>query len=307
MSTVVRVKVTWPIILAVLVLFASCGGSGSHDRITTNPTGAPVDEFADLPKFGELPTDVVLHPSPLSADELEERKVAFRKSGDDFVACLQKRGWDVSLERNYPSYINFDPSAINLQAFPWPGKILADLRNPSVPAGNTGDITEDSTIDDAKSKIDYIENKLLRALRGDSRSDEVRPAFKNESEQKMYSTDVIECLQKGYTESSSHFQVPEKIQETVSKIKNDSEYLRLDDRKRFFECIAEKGFNPEANQVEQAIAPLRRWVESDIRPDFDAMHKFEIAQGLAWAECKYGSFRTQREIEIRYNREAGLI
>jgi len=292
-------------IFCISILLSSCGGPDSNGRATTSSFTTVSDTFADFPKFGELPTDIVLHPPPLTSAEIDRLRAIRRKSGEDLVTCLKEKGWDVSLERNFPTFVDF--LIPDQSAGPWPAESLSRLRDPNSKASVTGELNNNSTRDDAKTVLEKVSAEYPGYLPGRDDHVDTNPSFANDAEKQRYSDDYAKCMEILYQGNVSLRDVSANISELAEKIFNDPNYARLVDRRIFSKCTEAKGFDPEKDPIELVLAPIRDWVVNDKKPDLDEVHRIEKSIYLAWAECKFENFREIREIEISYNRDAGLL
>lgn len=143
------------IILTVLItLLSACGGSVSSDRTTTSSVAKSIDTYSDLPRFGDLPTDAVLRPGPLSTEEIAEVLSLRRKAGAFMVKCMNENGWNTTLEEDFPDYLS--DFVYSPEAPLWPSDRLIMSNDPEHVLGLTGGITDDSTIEDAKKHLDLL-------------------------------------------------------------------------------------------------------------------------------------------------------
>lgn len=294
-----------PLFLLIASLGA-CGGSDSTDRATTGDAKITIDDFADLPKFGELPTDAVLHPPPLSIDQLEQLKLERTNFFESQASCMRDRGWNVTREKQFPDFLDFDLSLANFGTETWPEDVLDDLLNPDVPAKITGSITKQSSKTDAQAKIDEVNNRNPSLVDQKNRERMVEMKFQSHEEERAYRDDNLACYIDSYVKKPSAT-TPKNIEELAGQIRADPAYGLLDRTSSISSCLSSKGITNVSNTNDAILEPLRKWVESDIRPNFDEMHANERSIRIATLECSYANFRTMREVEIRYNRDAGSI
>lgn len=295
--------ITLGVVLA-LVLSACSGGSTTAKRN---------DPYADLPRYGELPTDAILYPSDYTPEELEKMNSTLRSQGESLVACLRQSGWPVTLEGDFPEYLK---QVENFSMKPkWPSDDLAISEDLNIPVPITGSLSNDSTIDDARNLIQSLLKKNIIPTEPEDENQNVGqpPArsFVREitdlAQEQAFMKDEEDCRLKNPIDIESFRpQTSQQIQDVVRKLYDDPQYTELNNSQDSEKCYADEGFDISENQNVLIVAPIREWIRTGIKPNIENVKAYERSWLKVSAVCIWQNFRPMREIEVRYNREAGL-